>query len=642
MFTERQLKIIAALKQREGGITGDEIARLCGVSSKTIRTDMKNIAAALDKNIAEIKISKRQGYSLAVYDAAGLDYILSANDGNAADGSKRAGQILAELLEAALLGVALRQQDLADGLFIGLSTFKTDLRAVKTELAKYDLSIVNFKNHGMMLDGGERDMRRCVFEHLFRAPIHRTRILQKFSALPDTGKLRSIIIRVTSAYDVVLMDESLERLTDYVFITLIRAKANHNVGYMLQESKSIEAHNEFAMASAIFEELWNDFGVDVMTSEIYYVAQHLIGSKKYTPAESGISRRGQELTDRIIARIKSLVGMDFGGDETLIGGLKTHLEAVIPRIRFRTRIKNDVLNVVKNEYPLAFQIGVIAGKVIEEAENIAVSEDEIGFLAVHFGAALTRMNVKTDQSTQTACIVCGSGIGTAVLLKARVEEYFKGIIAVSMIIPGYKLQSAPLEGIDIVISTIPRDKLPPLAEKDADKIIVVRHFLDENEVKIIQQKLLQTTRIFAQNVERFFLRECFVTDKNAISKEAILKEMTDGLVRLGLMDDEARRSVFEREEASPTEIGNLVAIPHPMINNAAVSSISVMVLKKPMMWVEHQVQVVFLLSIAKTEFYLWEPIFLKLFKYLVKENGVKRIIAEPDYDTFIRDFKKSF
>lgn len=99
---------------------------------------------------------------------------------------------------------------------------------------------------------------------------------------------------------------------------------------------------------------------------------------------------------------------------------------------------------------------------------------------------------------------------------------------------------------------------------------------------------------------------------------------------------------MERENASPTEIGNLVAIPHPMINNAAVSSISVLVLNRPILWVEHQVQVIFLLSIATSEFYLWEPIFLKLFKYLVKENGVKKILDCPNYDTFIDDFKQSF
>ena len=118
--------------------------------------------------------------------------------------------------------------------------------------------------------------------------------------------------------------------------------------------------------------------------------------------------------------------------------------------------------------------------------------------------------------------------------------------------------------------------------------------------------------------------------------------MTESLENLGLMDEEASLSVMEREKASPTEIGNLVAIPHPLTNNAAISSISVLILDRPILWVEHQVQVVFLLSIAKSEFYLWETVFIRLFRYINKQNGIKKILDNPTYDDFIKNFKRSF
>lgn len=118
--------------------------------------------------------------------------------------------------------------------------------------------------------------------------------------------------------------------------------------------------------------------------------------------------------------------------------------------------------------------------------------------------------------------------------------------------------------------------------------------------------------------------------------------MTQGLKKLGLMDKDTEMSVFEREDASPTEIGNLVAIPHPLINNTAISAISVVILDKPILWSQMQVQVIFLISIAKEEFYLWEPIFLKLFKYLVKENGVRHMIAKVDFDEFMIELRQHF
>lgn len=126
------------------------------------------------------------------------------------------------------------------------------------------------------------------------------------------------------------------------------------------------------------------------------------------------------------------------------------------------------------------------------------------------------------------------------------------------------------------------------------------------------------------------------------TKEAVLTFLTERLMQSGLMDAETARSVFEREAASPTALGNLIALPHPMENNTAISAIAVLVLERPIQWEEQQVQAIFLISIARAEFYLQEPIFLKLFRYFVKENGIRELIARPDYDRFIYDFKQIF
>ena len=91
----------------------------------------------------------------------------------------------------------------------------------------------------------------------------------------------------------------------------------------------------------------------------------------------------------------------------------------------------------------------------------------------------------------------------------------------------------------MIISTIPEDNLPQISEENRNKLVIVRNFLDDDEIKAIQQKLFNTTRIFAQNVDRFFRRECFITGKNFRSKEKIIKFMTESLENLGLMDEEA-------------------------------------------------------------------------------------------------------
>ena len=642
MITERQIKILKILKKNKTGIVANEIAKFCGVSSKTVRTDIKTLIATIDKSVAEIHVSKRIGCTISIYDPSAFDKLVTPNMSVPPEGKERTAFILRTLIRAAFLCEPIKQQNLADELYISLSTLKSNLHEVRRKLKRYDLDIVNFKNYGMTLDGAERDMRHCIADYLFRDQTTKTHILQSIPLQLDVDKLTGIIIRVMSSYDIMLTDDSLERLIDYIVITLVRAGQEHNVTYLRRESKTLEERREFLMSTAIFEEIYANFQIDVLSNELYYITQHIISGSKYMPDDSAINHQVQNLTTQMLERIMQIVGIDFRRDETLRQGLKTHLESLIPRIRFRNHIRNEVLTVVKNEYPLAFQISVIAVKVIEEAEGLIVNEDEIGYLAVHFGAALTRMNINADRSRQSAYIVCGSGIGTAILLKSKLEEYFKGLLFVVKILPGYRLTSVSLEHIDLIISTIPQDKLPQLTEEERKKLVIVKNFLDEDEIKQIQQKLFNTTRIFAQNADRFFRRECFVTGKQFYSKEKIIEFMTKLLESLGLMDKQTSQSVLEREQASPTEIGNLVAIPHPIKNNAAVSSISILILNRPILWSEHQVQIVFLLSIAMDEFYLWEPVFLKLFKYLVRENGVKKILANPNYDAFIKDFKQSF
>lgn len=193
-----------------------------------------------------------------------------------------------------------------------------------------------------------------------------------------------------------------------------------------------------------------------------------------------------------------------------------------------------------------------------------------------------------------------------------------------------------------MFTTIPLPHLSNLSTEKTEKIIHIKNLLNNEEIHLIQQKFFKNSDISKTNIKKFFRKDCFITNKQFNTKEEILTYLTKKLENSGLIDKETSTSIFERESASPTEIGNLVAIPHPMVNNTAISSISVLVLDKPIIWVDHHVQVIFLISIAKSEFYLWEPIFLKLFKYLVKENGIKKIINQPNYDDFIKNFQNEF
>lgn len=643
MFTQRQQKILRLLEKYKN-ITSDELGRLIGVSSKTVRMDIKKIIPMLKKNVARVNISTRVGYSLEIINRELFVRLLDENQGNALDASGRAKYIIHKLLINALENKTICQQELADDLYVGISTLKISLKDVVKKLAKYNLAIITYKNKGMQIKGNENQIRYCISEYVFRMEDKNDKTddlyKQLFSDI-DIAIIKNIIIKVTSSYEIMFTDSSLKNLLVHILITIKRTLSGYSASYTLQESTKIEKCKEFLVARSIFVEIYRQLQIDIATDEIYYLTQHLIASKKYNDVDGQSSGYAEELVRAMLERVCLVAGMNFTQDKNLIRWLKVHLEAVIPRMRFRMNIRNEILDVIKNEYPLAFQIAIIASKVIEEREKIVVNENEIGYIAIHFGAALTRMDARNN-NRKKALIICGGGIGTAVLLKARIEEYFKDLITIVKTVPGYKLKTKDCNDIDIIFTTMPLSYIKNIDDSQREKLIYVQNLLNDKERTLIQQKFFNPAEVYKTNIEKFFREDCYNIGGNFKGKNDVLEYLTTQLKNKKLIDDLTCQSVFERENTSPTEISNLVAVPHPMVNNATVSSIAVLILDKPILWVEENVQVIFLISIAKPEFCLWEPIFLKLFEYLVKENGVKEMISGQSYTEFIKIIKQKF
>lgn len=641
MLSERQQKIIRLLQQHQNGMTGEELSKRIGVSSRTIRTDVKNTSSTIESKGARIHSDTRSGYTLEIFDTNSFRKLTDQMPGiYIGSMDNRVAFILQKFLQGALENKPLTQQQLANDLFISLSTLKNSLKEAGKKLAVYDLEFRTYKTQGMQISGNEAKLRYFLAEYC--SDRKETNTIAKedfyrhlFKAI-DLDAVEKIILRVITAYEIRLTDMAVQNLLIHIAIAMKRANQENYMVYTVSQTKIMEKTKEFEVAASIFEEIYREMSIDVATSEVYYLTQHLMTSKKYMDVDDAALDRTIEMVKKILIVINENVSIDFSKDEVLIQWLALHLKTSIPRMRFQMNIRNDVLEVIKSEYPLAFQIAVIASHYLENQENITVNENEIGYIAVHFGAALSRMDIKNDACVKRVLLVCATGIGTAVLLRTCLEENFKSRIKIVDTIPGYQLEQRIIDDVDMVITTV------PIKHIQSDKIILIQHLLNQNELHMLQQKFFSTQMNAGTEIETFFHKDYFNTGLQFKTKEEILEFLTEQLKSKNLMNDEAKASVFEREEASPTEIGNLVAIPHPIYNDPPVSSIAVLILDKPIMWDEHHVQIVFLISIAKSQFKLWETIFLKLFKYLVQDNGVKEILHDATYEAFIKNFQKQF
>ena len=70
-------------------------------------------------------------------------------------------------------------------------------------------------------------------------------------------------------------------------------------------------------------------------------------------------------------------------------------------------MKNPILQDIKREYPLAYEMATQACSVLQDVSPNPIKEDEIGYIAVSFALALERQKAK-EWAPKNILIVCAS------------------------------------------------------------------------------------------------------------------------------------------------------------------------------------------------------------------------------------------
>ena len=143
-------------------------------------------------------------------------------------------------------------------------------------------------------------------------------------------------------------------------------------------------------------------------------------------------------------------------------------------------IRNPMLEKrIKQNYPFAFDIGVVASKMIEKDLKVQVSESEIGYLALHFEMALNRNNI--DEKKLNIILVCNSGLTSSQLIKYKLIQNFGNQIQITEIIELYNIEKANINKADIIISTV------PINHDINIPILYVSPILSQNNINMIQR-----------------------------------------------------------------------------------------------------------------------------------------------------------
>lgn len=649
IYNKRFYQILNLFLNSRKILKSESIAISIGVSSRTVRKDIKDINYIIKNKGAIIRSETGIGYTLIINDEKKFSKFINSLKKNKSmfktsynivpsDSEDRVNYIISKLL-INFLGKSeiIDQFDLADELFISLSTLKKDIRIVDKKLNKFQLKVSVSQKNGVSIIGDEEKIRFCISEFIFNrnnlTNIEESDFYKKIFLEKEMNIIRDIILEIMYKNRIRLTDIAFKNLVVHTMIMLKRFEKKKKVDYDKTFINLLKNSNEFKSAEEIVNKIREILKVD-LGDEVYYLTQHLITSKKFLSDKLSDNEDIKKVIYKMLDRIKEETNVDLFDDIQMINALSVHLSVALNRLRFEMNIRNEFLDLIKNSYPLAFELAIIANDVFENVYKVKSNENEVGFLAIHFGAALERKGLNNKKKIKNAIIICPSGMATGMLIKEKVKKHFNDRINVLKTCPLYELDQKTLDECDLVLTSVEINKFK------SKKIIKVNLILDDNDINCVES-FLNNGNEFEEiiNYKEIFKEELFITNCKKDSRKRVLNYITDLMIEKKYITEKVKKSIYKREEMATTELGNLVAIPHAILNDMDEPSVAVITLQRPILWEKEKVQVVLLLNIPKHKYKIWSKVFKRLYSYLIVNFGVNKLIKGCSYEEFIYDLK---
>ncbi len=442
-----------------------------GCSTKTIQSDIKNINKVLVKS--EIVSIRGKGYKLKgdfeeldikndIYDDINREsYILKKmiNLSNCNDNYIRI-EDLADLMYVSLSTVKndlkevkkklndsyilkkminlsncndnyIRIEDLADLMYVSLSTVKNDLKEVKKKLNDNNIKVETKHKQGIYISGSEDNIIKFIINICNDKSNNLN--LNDFlitEVINNIFKIKHNILEVLEKESLLITDLEFKNILGYILISLSRNSIDKDNlinkyinNYKEKRNKIINNDSnkeKIKKAIKIFcENLKIATNIDITEDKIFEECLDSHISNLCKKNELGISESYPISANEI--KLKYAFAFELAKiAKKTIECLDSHISNLCKKNELGISESYPIsANEIKLKYAFAFELAKIAKKTIEDNLEISINEEETGNIALHIGGAIERANQNTKKKIYKVVIVCTSGIGTSMLIKSK-------------------------------------------------------------------------------------------------------------------------------------------------------------------------------------------------------------------------------
>ncbi|CDH89354.1 putative transmembrane PTS [Clostridium botulinum B str. Eklund 17B (NRP)] len=617
-----------------------------GVSTRSIRTYLKQLQEEIPKEVVEIVKTNNSEYKLNIKDDEKFKQLLELNRRQKQkfcqlnNPEERIDYLINRLVE---LNEIVTIDDLAEEMNVGRTTLVKDLKKVDQKLDEYGLVLKRKTNSGIKIEGDEINLRLIILEHICKTYNDSIILLESNNILTkkEVIKLQEQIVLNLKENKFSVTEALINNLIRYITVMLMRLKNDKNITSLQSQYKIIKESEEYEIGKTIKStiEALKDKKIDDL--EIIFIVMPLLG--RNAPLYHEVLRNltiGENITllrKQIFDKVFEFTGLSLEEDEQLIQGLEYHLYYALNRIVLNIKYKNPMLKEIKEKYKLPYEVAKIAASVIEDKYQVQVEDDEVGYLALHFGTYVERAG-KSFIKIENAAIICGTGLGTAKLLIIKLKK-----------ILGEEINFKSFSDLDFTEEMASNyDMIFTLVDLDINteiQIVKITSIFDESQLKgeIESQIFLNKTNEKRNDTEQYILngmldkKLVFYLNKNNFMDN--LEYMLDSLIKSNIVSNEYKERVIAREQKAGTAFGGYIALPHAVdekVNNVIVSY---GILDKLIMVDGKEVGLIILLVIP-SESQNSQDIIVKTYQEIIDLSSDKKIVQKLIKSKNYKEFKE--
>ena len=619
MIKQKQRELISLLVRSKNGYkSSQELAAELSLSDRTVRTYLKDLKALIESNGGNIVSKQGYGFQLEILDRTSFNLFLiehhlldkNIEQSQCREASERKHYILNSLL---LESQKIDVETLSEQLFISSSQLNKDIAEIKSQLQSYELTLK--RSHSLIyVDGEEKAKRHFIMSYFFHEEsinfLHHLSYFNQTCEAISFDTLTIIILDECREANIKLSDVMIQNIVLHLSLSIKRLQSGLSI-QNLDLPLSTDSTLEYQVAKRIIARIESIIGFHFPKEEQMYLTLHLMS--KSNLIQNDLDEELASSLANLLLKIQQETGFPFWHDEQLKNGLIQHLKPMLVRLQQNIKLENPLIDEIKNQYAEVFRLVKHYFNQLPNLNNYDVNDDEWGYLALHFLASLEKL--KNDQKAKVL-IICATGLGSAQLLKNRVESEFDERVKIVATRGYYEIEPAMLNDIDFIISSVDLSskvfKVPVFhvsvffCEEDVQAI---RRYLShrqspnslpKNALPLVSDDKKQNHAKYIAQLFDEIAADYFYLCQQKPTKQAVIDHLLNllSVSEAKNFKQEMNKQMEKRQAIGEIIFSPTIVVPHPAIPVGKIAKIAIAVIPEGLIWDEHYQDIKFVFMIS--------------------------------------------